>query len=224
MYYDFHIHSALSPCGSDDMTPNNIINMAIIKGLDIIAVCDHNSTKQQNALYELSKEKNIKIIYGIEVESREEVHILGLFNKFEDNQEFGNWVNKNKPFIKNNESYFGKQIVYDKNDEIIDKLDDLLVVSLTVSIEDVIEYIHKFNGKAILAHVLDKRNGIITQLGYIPQSCKFDGIEVKDDSQIKKIKSNHPWIKETIWLYNSDAHNLLDINEPQHQIDIKDWM
>ena len=43
LYYDFHIHSALSPCGDADMTPNNIVGMASIKGLDAIAVSDHNT-------------------------------------------------------------------------------------------------------------------------------------------------------------------------------------
>ena len=31
---DLHIHTALSPCGDMDMTPNNIVNMAQLKGLD----------------------------------------------------------------------------------------------------------------------------------------------------------------------------------------------
>lgn len=224
MYYDFHIHSALSPCADDEMTPNNIINMAIIKGLDIIAVCDHNSTLQQNALHEVSKNKDISLLYGIEVESREEVHILGLFKNLSDNQNFGKWVDSNKPYIKNNESFFGKQLVFNKDDEIVENLDGLLLVSLSSSIEEVINQIHQFNGKAILAHALDKQNGIITHLGYIPKDLKFDGIEVKDNLQIEKIKSKHPWIKDTMWLFNSDAHNLIDINEALYEINLKDWM
>lgn len=222
MYYDFHIHSALSPCANNEMTPNNIINMSIIKGLDIIAVCDHNSTRQQVYLDKVSKNKQIKLLYGVEVESREEVHILGLFKNLNENLEFGKWIDNRKPFILNNESFFGKQLIINEEDEIIDKLDDLLIVSIEASIEEIIDTIHKYNGKAVLAHALNKRNGIITQLGYIPKSCNFDAIEVKNELQIKKILDTHPWIKETIWLYNSDAHNLVDINEAIHQIDIKE--
>ena len=89
IYYDFHIHTCLSPCADDDMTPNNIINMAMIKGLDMIAICDHNSSLQLSAFSKLKT--NIKIIFGIEVETIEEVHVLGLFKSLEDNISFDKW-------------------------------------------------------------------------------------------------------------------------------------
>ena len=202
------------------MTPNNIINMAMIKGLDVIAVCDHNCVKQQPALEKVASRLNFKILFGIEVESIEEVHILGLFKNLEDNQRFGSWVESKKPYIKNNEAFFGEQLVFNENDEIIEKLDDLLLVSINASIEEVADKIHEHNGKVVLAHVLDKRNGIITQLGYIPKNLKFDAIEVKDELQIQKVLTLNPWIEKCLWLNDSDAHTLWDINEAMYSINL----
>lgn len=76
---DLHIHSALSPCGDEDMTPNNIVNMALIKGLDIIAVTDHNSAANLPAILEVGKKQGLMIVPGIEVQTKEEVHIICLF-------------------------------------------------------------------------------------------------------------------------------------------------
>ena len=84
MFADLHIHSALSACADDDMTPNNILNMAVIKGLDVIAICDHNSCKQQPAIAKAAMDKPIKVIFGVEVTSSEEVHVLCYFNELDN--------------------------------------------------------------------------------------------------------------------------------------------
>ena len=92
MYYDLHMHSCLSPCASDDMTPNNIVNMALIKELDLIAVTDHNSTKQLPAIDKVARELGLTLLYGVELETIEEVHVLGLFNTLEKSQSFQEWI------------------------------------------------------------------------------------------------------------------------------------
>ena len=55
VYYDLHIHSALSPCAEVEMTPNNIVNMSLLKGLDMIAVTDHNSCGNIRAVMEVAE-------------------------------------------------------------------------------------------------------------------------------------------------------------------------
>ena len=91
-YYDLHIHSSLSPCADDDMTPNNIVNMALIKGLDVISLTDHNSTKNVEAVHELCQHKGIKFIPGIEVQTKEEVHVLCYFFDILDCLKFGEMI------------------------------------------------------------------------------------------------------------------------------------
>ena len=96
MFYDLHMHSCLSPCAEDEMTPNNICNMALIKGLDVIALTDHNSTKQLSSISKVAKSLNLNFIYGCEIQTVEEVHILGLFDSLEKTERLQKWIDKHK--------------------------------------------------------------------------------------------------------------------------------
>ena len=93
------------------MTPNNICNMALIKGLDIIAVTDHNSTRQLPAVHEAAVNCGIRLLYGTEIQTSEEVHVLGLFRKLEDSQTFQTWIDERMPGIKNDPAFFGNQLL-----------------------------------------------------------------------------------------------------------------
>ncbi|MPM90249.1 hypothetical protein SDC9_137370 [bioreactor metagenome] len=218
MFYDLHIHSALSPCASNDMTPNNIINMAGLLNLDVIAVCDHNSTEQQQALHEVALQRNMRLVYGIEVQTAEEVHVLCYFRQLAECQLFGQKIKDQLIPIRNDPHYFGHQYVMDQSDEIIKEEPLLLLNSVMYSIEQVCDLVHLHHGSMVLAHALDRHNSIITQLGFIPLQLKFDGIEVKNISEKQRLLASHPWITETVWLTNSDAHYLTDINEPVNSI------
>ena len=70
--YDLHIHSCLSSCGDDDMTPGNIVGMAAIKGLDVIAVTDHNSCRNCPAVLKLAEQYGVLAIPGMELTTAEE--------------------------------------------------------------------------------------------------------------------------------------------------------
>lgn len=218
MYYDLHIHSCLSPCGNDEMTINNICNMAIIKGLDLISITDHNSTLNLRALKKISESTGIKIIYGVEVQTIEEVHILGYFKTLEEILVFQKWLDDNIIKTKNKPEYFGNQLIVDENDKVINSYDNLLLMSINCNIEECCKTIHKYGGKVVLAHVVDRTNSICTQLGFIPKNLKFDGIEIKNFEQKEKVENIHPWLKNKFWFINSDAHQLIDISERENFI------
>ena len=228
MYYDLHMHSCLSPCAEDEMTPNNICNMAILKGLDVIAVTDHNSTKQLASVSKVAKNLGLHFIYGCELETIEEVHILGLFDSLEKASQLQTWIDEHLPVIPNKVDYFGKQEIRNEEDEVIGIEDRLLIVSLDVSINECVKAIHDFGGKVILAHVLDRKNSITHQLGFIPKDLPYDGIEVKSLEEKQRVLDKHPWIKEdsTVWFIDSDAHRLIDMSEKEHELDdelFKNW-
>lgn len=210
MKYDLHIHSALSPCANDDMTPNNIVNMAMLNGLDLISVTDHNSLNQQISLACIALEKKINYLYGVEVQSKEEVHILAYFKDDLMLRSFNQYLEDNLIKQANDTEYFGKQLIYDNKDIVIDEYPSLLIQSVNQSIEDIIEKVHQLNGRVVLAHVLDRANSITNILGFIPMDLKYDGIEIKRLDEKEKIMKTHPWIK-TNWFINSDAHYLEDI-------------
>ena len=163
MYYDLHIHSCLSPCAEDEMTPNNICNMALIKGLDVIAISDHNSTKQLKSISQVAKSLNLAFIYGCEIQTIEEVHVLALFDSLDKTNLLQQWIDEHMPSIPNKVDYFGKEEICNSKDEVVGIEERLLLVSLDVSIEDTIDKIHELKGKAILAHVLDRENSITHQ-------------------------------------------------------------
>ncbi|MBP3892091.1 MAG: PHP domain-containing protein [Solobacterium sp.] len=221
MYYDLHLHSCLSPCAEDEMTPNNICNMAMLKGLDLIALTDHNSTKQLPAFAKVADSLGLSVLYGCELESAEEVHVLGLFNQLEKALRFQEWIDEKLPFIQNDENYFGKQEICNEKDEVIEKLQGLLIVSLNASLEACVQAIHDYGGKVILAHVLDRQNSITHQLGFIPQDLAYDGIEVKKEEEIERVLKMHPWIQKdsTHWFIDSDAHRLVDMSEKEHAME-----
>lgn len=219
MFYDLHMHSCLSPCAEDEMTPNNICNMALIKGLNLIAVTDHNSTRQLPAMAEAARNIGIGMLFGTELESSEEVHVLGLYRRLEAALSLQPWIDAHMPGIPNDEKFFGKQEIMNASDEIIGTESQLLIVSLSASLEECVKEIHRTGGRAILAHVLDRKNSVTTQLGFIPMDLDYDGLEVKSPAQKAEVMKKNPWVrKDIIWLVDSDAHRLIDISEPVNDI------
>lgn len=223
MFADLHIHSALSACADDDMTPNNILNMAVIKGLDVIAICDHNSCKQQPAIAKAAMDKPIKVIFGVEVTSSEEVHVLCYFNELDNCMVFDRWLETVLLPIENNEKFFGKQLIFDDHDEVIDKVSVCLSLATTASMKEIIGKTYLLGGRCVFAHAMGKSHGIIRQLGFIPTDISVSGIEVTNPlHQIDLVKS-HPRFENALWLINSDAHQLIDINERDFYITSKQW-
>lgn len=223
MFADLHIHSALSACADDDMTPNNILNMAVLKGLNVIAVCDHNSCKQQPAIAKAAMDKPIKVVYGVEVTSSEEVHILCYFLRLEDCMRFDLWLETVLLPIENNEKFFGRQLIYDENDQISSKVDVCLSMATTATLKEILSVADSYDGRCVFAHAIGKSHGIIRQLGFIPKDVSISGIEViKPIHQIELTKT-HPQLAEVLWFYNSDAHQLIDISEKDFYITGKQW-
>lgn len=214
-FYDLHIHSDLSPCGSSDMTPNNIINMSYIKGLNVISVTDHNTAGNLPAVMKLSEKAGIKVIPGIEVTTREEVHVLCYFNKLKDALTLGDIIYASLPDIKNNTVIFGEQNIYNCNDEIVGIMDKLLLNASSYTIDDVCALAKHHHGIMVPAHINKKSNSILEILGFIPRNLKIDFVEVYSKTEInKKLVENYKVLR------NSDAHQLEDISEAENFIEL----
>lgn len=215
LYYDLHIHSVLSPCSEDEMTIHNIINMALIKDLDLIAITDHNSVKQLNAFREVSKGK-IEILLGVEIQSKEDIHILAYFNKDKDLNEIQNYLDQYLIEEPNRPEYYGRQVILDENDEEVGEESRLLISSLARTTREIIEDIHTMGGKAVLAHVY-RKYGYINRYGELHKDLNIDGVEVHPDD-FERFIQEYPELKDTLILRDSDAHHLAMINEPEYEI------
>ena len=223
MYYDLHIHSALSPCSDDLMTINNIFNMAYIKGLQLIAITDHNSLKQQYYLekiivHDILKGK-IDYVHGVELQSSEEIHLLAYFKKGSNLNVIQEWIDKHLIKVKNQSDYYGNQYIFNEFDEVIGIEDNLLISSLDLNVYQIVKKVHEFNGVVILAHVMAKRYGIYEVYHGIPDDLNYDGIEVESIKQLNELKQLCKHLKDDYVFFNSDAHNLESISEPINQID-----
>ena len=205
---DIHIHTCLSPCADLEMSPRNIIKEAKKKGLDIIGICDHNSAENFPAVEKSAHKEGIKVIGGIEITSREEVHILGLFGNERDLFFIQEAVYSNLHGV-NDEERYGLQIVVNENDEILGFNNKLLIGATEMSVEEVVDLIHKFNGIAIAAHVDREVFSIIANLGFIPEGLKLDALEIIETSKKDKINTG----KDFIFITSSDAHLINDIGK-----------
>ncbi len=211
LYYDLHIHSALSPCGDEDMTPNNIVNMACLKGLDVIAVTDHNSALNIRSVANAAKGK-IKVIPGIEVATSEEVHVLCYFNSIEAAEDMGEFLKKHMPQIKNRADIFGRQLIFDECDNIIGEEESLLINAVGLNIYEVQKAAVARGGIFVPAHIDRQSYSVTSNLGFLPPDLPVDGIEITAEG-LAEYKDKY---KNCEILTSSDAHYLENISETDH--------
>lgn len=219
-YYDLHIHSALSPCADDDMTPNNILNMAKLKGLDIIAITDHNSCKNLKPCMEIGKELDILVVPGMELQTMEEVHVLCLFKTLDAAMEFQDWVYYNLPKVKNKKELFGRQFIYNELDEIVGEEEIMLLSSANVSIDKAYNKVKSLEGLFIPSHIDKESFSIISNLGFIPYNLSIKALEYVDLIKLEKLKIKGFIPDDVKFIKNSDAHHLGLISEKENYINL----
>lgn len=209
---DLHVHTCLSPCTELDMSPRNILAAAKTKGIDILGICDHNSSENSLAIINASQSErmNIYVIPGMEVTTREEVHVLALFDDIKDALGLQDHVYRNLPG-KNDEEVFGMQVVVNEKQEVLGFSDKLLIGATTIPLEEVLHLIHSLNGLAIASHIDREAFSIIGQLGFIPENMELDAIEISPHITLteatKKFKPSYPIT------CSSDAHYPSDIGK-----------
>ena len=203
LYADLHIHTCLSPCAESDMSPSTVVGQALRRGLDVIAVCDHNSAENVEAVSLAGQKAGLAVIGGMEITSREEVHVLGLFGEKRLLSAAQDVVYDNLPG-ENDPDTFGEQLVTDEHDKVIGHNRRLLIGATDLTLDDVVRTIHEFDGIAIASHVDRPSFSVLSQLGFIPDGLGLDGVEVCSE--------NVPGIPEGLAVVNSsDAHRPADI-------------
>lgn len=213
---DLHIHSVLSPCAGSDMTPNNIVNMSILKQLDAIAITDHNSCNNVEAVMKLA-DKRLIVLPGMEVQTREEVHVLCYFPTLDKLQDFDKVISNNLPHISNVAEIFGYQYIMNECDEIVGTREQMLLSSVDLSINSLVDEVRSRGGVAVPAHIHRPSYSIISQLGFIPIDLGFGMLEVSQD----EINLASGYLQMPCF-YSSDAHRLEEILERESYLNIKE--
>lgn len=218
LYYDLHIHSCLSPCGDDDMTPANIVGMAAVKGLDVIALTDHNSCKNCPAALYHGKNYGVTVIPGMELTTEEEVHIICLFPTLEKALAFDKLISSRLMKVSNREDIFGKQQIMDQGDNITGNTEYLLINATTVSFDEAFPLTKSFGGIAYPAHLDKSSTSVLSNLGFIPPDSPFACAEFHDFKNLHRLRSEHPHLEKCNIICCSDAHYLHEIHEPEYQL------
>jgi hypothetical protein len=217
---DLHIHSCLSPCGDDDMTPFSIAGMAKINGVEIAALSDHNACGNCETFFRACEAYGIVPVAGMELTTSEDVHLLCLFPSLEDALEFAGAVDQKRVRIKNRASIFGRQLLIGLDDDVIGEEADLLVNATTISLEDAAALVARHNGATVPAHVDREGNGIIATLGDLPDTPIFETVEYRDATNTVRYEKQYPRLRGKRKIVSSDAHRLWEIAEPGYEIEL----
>lgn len=212
-FYDLHMHSCLSPCGDMDMTPNNIVGMATLLDLNLIALTDHNSCQNCPAVEELGKANGVCVLSGMELTTSEEIHVVCLFPSAKTALDFESFIEKHRMKIKNKPEIYGEQLILNSQDEKQGEIEELLILATDISIMDIKALCSQYGGTAFPAHINRDSSSVLSVLGEIPPECGFTAAEVSQSGDIEKLKQEHPILNDMIIIRDSDAHYLENMRE-----------
>ena len=220
-YYDLHIHSCLSPCADDDMTPANIAGMASLKGLTLLALTDHNSCRNCPAFFEACRAYGIVPVPGMELTTAEDIHMVVLFPTLEQAMAFDAAVHETLIPVPNRPDIFGNQLIVDCEDNVLGTEDLLLINATSLDVDSALRLVKEYGGAVYPAHIDRPSNGMIAILGSVPKDYGFTCVEFNDPEARDKILQEQGLTDCTV-LCSSDAHDLGRINEAEHYIDLED--
>lgn len=204
---DLHIHTCLSACAELDMTPPKIIKKARGSGLQIIAITDHNSAENIPAFYSISED--ITVLAGMEITTSEEVHILAIFDSYEDIKPLQEVIYSSLQGAEF-DGKLGYQLVVNEREEILSFSKRPLIGATGLSTREVVNLIHKFNGLAIASHIDKEVFSIISQLGFIPPDIEPDALEISCHISMEEAKKRFSNLGLPL-IQSSDSHHLKDI-------------
>ena len=180
--YDLHIHSCLSPCGENDMTPATVAGLSALAGLDIIAICDHNTAGNVQAVQQAAAAlaPGLLVIPGIELTCAEGLHMVCLFPTAEAAEAAGEEIYAALPPISNREEIFGAQLLMDAEDNELGRLEKLLSNATFLSIDDAPALAARYGGFCYPAHIDRDSMSVLAALGEVPDHLGFHTVEIAD--------------------------------------------
>ena len=219
-FADLHLHSCLSPCGDNDMTPYNIVNMAKLLGYDMIALTDHNSCLNCKTAIEAGKKAEITVVPGMELCTAEEIHCVCLFKELEGALAFSDYIRSTLPPIKNKAEIYGEQRIIGSDDEVTGCEEILLHLASSVRIDKVTELVKEYSGACFPAHLDRDSSSVLSVLGGIYPEMNFTAVEFTPQADVAPYLEKHPLLKDMKILRNSDAHYLENMLPASQQLEL----
>jgi PHP family Zn ribbon phosphoesterase len=213
---ELHVHTVLSPCGDIEMIPPLIIEEVISKGINLIAITDHNASANVGAVQRAALESDLAVLPGMELQTREEVLVMCLFDTLEQAAALQARVDAALPRVKNNVDFFGEQFVVDETGEFIRSEEKLLLTSTNLTINDAWQLVTSLGGLMIPAHVDRKAFGLLAILGFVPEEIPFEALEISRFWKPVDVVLKYPQLAHYPLIQSGDVHYLhefLGVNE-----------
>jgi PHP family Zn ribbon phosphoesterase len=205
---DLHVHTVVSPCAEVEMIPPLIVQEALERGINLIAITDHNTTANVGAVQKAAGDTDLTVLPGMELQTREEVHLLCLFDTLEQLSAWQTLVDAYMPALENNIDYFGEQFVVDETGEFIRRERQLLLTSANLSLNKAVEEVIKLGGLAIPAHVNRSAFSLIANLGFVPPGVPFSALEISRHLTPTQARTQFPQLQNYPLVQNGDVHRL----------------
>jgi len=209
---DLHIHTVLSPCAEVEMIPPLIVERALRLGVGIIGITDHNSAENVAAVMEAAWGNALAVLPGMEVQTREEVHLLCLFDTLEQVLVMQGRVYNHLPPLKNRAEVFGAQLVVDAKGCFVRHNDRLLLTSTSLSVEEVVARARDLAGLCIPAHVDRPSYSLLANLGFIPAESSFPAVEISRQATASGARGAFPDVADYTLIVSGDAHRLEEMS------------
>lgn len=219
MKFDLHIHSCLSPCASLEMAPSEIVRRAAAAGMGGIALTDHQSARNCPAVAECARRAGIACLFGLEVQTAEEVHTVALFDSVEAAMAMTDWVYAAMPKRVNDPDTFGDQPVVTADDDIVEMEWRILAMGCRRTIPEAAEKVRELGGLYVAAHIDRPNFSVLSGLGAIPENC-FDAVE------LSRTADEAAWAPKAAGYAltrSSDAHNLDDVARVWTEADLPEF-
>ncbi len=222
VYCDFHIHSCLSPCGDDEMTPALAAGLLKLSGYDVAALTDHNAVGNCPAFFRACEAYGLTPLAGMELTTAEDIHLVCLLKTCREAAAFGAAVDAHRFLIRNRPKFFGRQLFMDAEDHILGEEPNLLPNATDLSLEDAFALATSFGAVCYPAHVDRESNGILAILGDLPSKPVFSHAEFRQPENRADYCERYPKLRDLRPLFGSDAHRPDAICDAKFFLEIAD--
>lgn len=208
---DLHIHTVLSPCAGEEMTPPRVLARAAEQGLQFIAITDHNSALNVPAFWEAAQAYPVEVIPGMELQTREDIHLVCLFDTPEKALRLQEMVDRALPDVPNREEFFGPQWIVDATGRVTGTEERLLINSVGWSLAEAVERVLQAGGVCIAAHIDRQSFSLLGVLGLIPPDLPLAALEIARPASLPALSRTYPELRHYPPVFSSDAHYLADV-------------
>lgn len=203
---DLHVHTCLSPCADDALTPAMAVGMAKLAGADVIAVTDHNSARNLPAAQAACQAYGLRLLPGVEVNTAEEIHLLCYFSRVKTALQFGAILYEALPAFPYDPAIWGRQLVVDEEDHVLDEVEKLLTGAVRLTLAEVAALCRRMGGVPVPAHADADSYSVFSVLGGWPMDVDFELLEVKFPERAETLMAAGLLPADRPVLTSSDAH------------------